>query len=73
LSELFEPVQIEYVPGVGIDLSLDREIELIVMAMEGGVVAYPICRAVPLVRESRIMQTVRGVEMNPSGDTASWH
>src|SRR5687768_6941217 len=64
LGELLQDPDVDHVPGVGVDLALDREVELVVMPVPVRVVARPEGAGVPLVGLAGIMETVRGVEVH---------
>src|SRR6266545_3195363 len=71
--DLLQAVDVEHVAGGGIDLPFDRDVEIVVVAVEVGVVAHAEHALVLRIRKARIVETVGGVEVHPARDNAARH
>ncbi len=73
LGQLLQLVEVHHIAGLGIDLALDGQLQLVVVAVEVRVAALPERLPVPLVGEPGIVQAVGGVEVHAAGDGAAGH
>jgi hypothetical protein len=73
LGQLLQQRKIEDVPRPRLDLTFDRDVELVVVPVEVRVGTLPEGRPVPLLGELRIVQAVGGVEVEASRHPAARH
>src|SRR5687767_10093626 len=73
IGELLQNTDVNHVAGVGIDVSLHQDVELVVVAMIIRQVAFAEGLPVPGIGLARIVEAVRSVEMDPAGHDAGRH
>src|SRR5207247_2236543 len=73
LRQVSELVEIHHIPGIRVDFPLYRQLQLIVVPVKIRMAALPEGLPVPLFREPRIEETVRGVEVHAAGHAAAGH
>jgi len=73
LSQLLQLVEVHDVAGLGVDLPLDGQLQLIVVPVKIRIAAFSECVPVPLVRKPGVVKPVRGIEVHPTGDAAAGH
>ncbi len=73
LYRLLQTLQVEHIPGLRIDFTPQRDLQPVVVAVAARVVAEPVDLLILPLRERRVMKTVSGAEVQPSGDSRDWH
>ena len=73
LGQVPQLVEIHDVPGVGVDLTLDRQLQLVVVSVEIRIAALAEGGSVPFLGEPGIEQPVGGVEVHAASDGAAGH
>ena len=66
-------VQVEHVSGLGIDLALDRQLQLVVVAVIVRIVTRSEHLLIPLIGKFRVVHPVGRVEVDLAGDARSGH
>lgn len=73
LGQVPELVEVHYIPRVGVNLPFDSQLQLVIVTVEVGIAALPECLPIPFLRESRIVETMGGIEVHAAGDGAKGH
>jgi hypothetical protein len=73
LGQLLQLIEVHDVTRFRGDLSFDRQLELVIVTVEIGIVALAERIPVPLVREPGVTETVRSIEVYAAGDGATGH
>src|SRR6185295_5493730 len=66
-------VQVHYVAGLRIDLTLDRQVQLVIVPMEVGTIAHAERLPVPLIGELGVVHSMRGIEVHAPGHATTGH
>ena len=73
VHDLLEACDIEDIPGVGVDVALDGDVEVVVVPVKVGAVADAEHTLIFRFTPTRIREPMRGIEMDPTCYDAARH